>query len=202
MTSRFVLAARWFSSVSYADRVQAPPPSGPRRRPSADEMPVPAVIAPMPAHPSVPAAPPPVPAEIAKLGKQRAGTYTCKGNRATPSGASLPLEAKLVIKLELDNAWINASWVAKLGGTTAYSTYDEVAHLWTQIELHDDTSHAMLTSLGEKGGEWVWEGPAVSPTGTVQVRHHEQLDGKELKLWGEAQLGGTWQKSYAASCKR
>lgn len=156
------------------------------------------------AQPSRPPAPPtpPVPAEITKLGKQRAGTYTCKGNRATPSGASLPLEAKLVIKLDLDDAWINTSWVAKLGGTTAYSTYDEVAHLWTRIELHDDTSHAMLTSLGEKGGEWVWEGPAVSPTGTVQVRHHEQLDGKELKLWGEAQLGGTWQKSYVASCKR
>jgi hypothetical protein len=200
MTSRFVLAALCLSSVSYADRVQDPPPRAALRRPPADEELAPSVMAP----PSRPPAPPtpPVPAEIAKLGKQRAGTYMCKGNRAMPSGASLPLAAKLVVKLDLENAWINASWVAKLGGTTAYSTYDEVAHLWTRIELHDDTSHAILTSLGEKGGEWVWEGPAVSPTGTVQVRHHEQLDGKELKLWGEAQLGGTWQKSYAASCKR
>lgn len=202
MTSRFVLAALCFSSVASADRLQDPAPSANRRRAPADQEPAPAVIAPMPAHPTVPAGPPPVPAEIAKLAKQRAGTYTCKGNRATPSGASLPLEAKLVIKLDLTNAWINARWIAKLGGNTAYSTYDEVAHQWTRIELHDDTSHAMLTSLGEKGGEWVWEGPAVSPTGTVQVRHHEQLNGKELKLWGEAQLGGTWQKSYAASCKR
>ncbi|CAN5691858.1 hypothetical protein BH11MYX1_BH11MYX1_25480 [soil metagenome] len=202
MTSRFLLAAlwfSWFSPVSYADRLQDPAPSANRRRAPSE---APAVIAPMPARPPVPAGPPPVPVEVARLGKQLAGTYTCKGNQATPSGASRPLEATLVIKLDLDNAWLHASWVGKTSKLADYSTYDAVAHQWTRIQLRNDGGHALLTSLGEKGGEWVWEGPAVSATGTIQERHHEQSNGKELKLWGEAQLGGTWQKSYEASCKR
>ena len=57
------------------------------------------------------------------------------------------------------------------------------------------------TSTGDSGGKWTWTGTATSPQGTLQLRDFEQRDAKQLKLWGEALLGGTWQKSYEVSCQ-
>ncbi len=155
-----------------------------------------------PRRPSPTPKPAPVPGEIAAHGKVLAGSYTCKGHQATASGASRPLEGTLAITLDLDNAWIHASWSSNAAKSATYATYDGVAHQWIRLEARSDGSRATLTSLGDKGGEWVWEGPAMSSTGTIQERHHEQLNGTELKLRGEALLGGTWQKSYEVSCKR
>jgi len=131
-----------------------------------------------------------------------AGTYTCKGNRMLDAGASTPLQATIVVKLDLDNAWLTASWTEKGVKLVDHRTFDDVSKQWTRFQLASDGSHAVLTSIGEKAGETVWEGTSASSTGSVQQRHHEQLNGKELKLWGEALLGGTWQKTYEAACKR
>ena len=141
-------------------------------------------------------------AEIAKQGKLLAGSYTCKGNTMIGGGASTPMQSTLVVKLDLDNAWIAGAWTEKANKLLDYRTFDDVSKQWTRVQLVSDGSHSMLTSLGEKAGEWAWEGVASSSRGSVTVRHHEAQNGKELKIWGEEQLGGTWQKSYEATCKR
>ena len=180
-------------SVAFADRAPEPHES---------VAPMPAVVAPQPRPMPIPPPPPPVPSDLGKLGKTIAGTYACKGNRMTPTGQSLPLKSSVVVKLDLSDAWISEAWTEGASKSVDYRTFDGVAKQWTQFELFADGSHAQVTSLGEKAGEWLWEGSTVSSTGTVQRRDHEQWNGKELKIWGEQQLGGTWQKSYEASCKR
>ena len=164
------------------------------------------VVPPMPQRPPPPPTPVPVSPEIAAQGKLLVGTYACKGNRQIGNGASVPMQSSLVVKLDLDNAWILGSWTEKgtekAGKFLDYRTFDDVAKQWTRMQLVSDGSHSVLTSTGDKAGEWVWEGVASSSRGNVTVRHHETLKGKELKIWGEAMLGGTWQKSYEASCKR
>ncbi|HET9988108.1 MAG TPA: hypothetical protein VFQ65_06305, partial [Kofleriaceae bacterium] len=141
-------------------------------------------------------------AEVAKQGKLLAGAYACKGNRTQPDGSSSPLVAKIAIKTDLDNAWIASQWSDAAVKMTDYRTFDDTSKQWTRFLLASDGSHETLTSLGEKSGEWVWEGAQSSSAGTLQFRHHEKLTGKQLDLWGEALLGGTWQKVYTASCKR
>ncbi|MEO6775211.1 MAG: hypothetical protein ABI467_19760 [Kofleriaceae bacterium] len=155
-----------------------------------------------PARPPLPPQPPHASVEVATQGKRIAGAYTCKGNRAQVDGSSAPLVAKLAIKLELDNAWIATQWSDAAMKRTDYRTYDDTSKQWTRFSLASDGSHQTLTSLGDKAGEWLWEGVESSSTGSLQVRHHEKLAGKQLELWGEALLGGTWQKVYTASCKR
>jgi len=58
------------------------------------------------------------------------------------------------------------------------------------------------SSPGEKGGKWTWTGAATSPNGTLPLRDYEQRDGAQLRLWGEAQIAGTWQKLYDVTCKK
>jgi hypothetical protein len=199
---RVALASLLVSGVALADRV-SPPSAGapmPRQEPAAAMPPLP--------PPPPPPPPPPIAVspEIATQGKLLVGTYACKGNRQLGTGASVPLQSSLIVKLELDNAWIVGTWSEKAtqsaGKLADYRTYDDVAKQWTRMQLVSDGSHAVLTSIGEKSGEWLWEGVASSSRGTVTVRNHETLKGKELKIWGESQLGGTWQKSYEATCKR
>jgi hypothetical protein len=192
MIFRLVAASLLLSSLVFADRV-----SGPAAGAAAPD-----IIAPMPSRPPRPRPAPQPSAEVAKQGKLMAGTYTCKGNRMLDGGASQPLQSTIVVKLDLDNAWLTASWTEKGAKLVDYRTFDDVSKQWTRFQLASDGSHAVLTSLGEKAGETVWEGASASSIGSVQQRHHEQLNGKELKLWGEALLGGTWQKTYEAACKR
>jgi len=179
-------------SVAFADRA-APPPSEPVQQGDV------AVMRPMPPRP-IPA--PHASAEVARQGKLMAGAYTCKGNRTNPDGSSSPLIAKITIKTELDNAWIASQWTDAAAKLTDYRTFDDTSKQWTRFLLVSNGSHETLTSLGEKSGEWLWEGAQSSSSGTLQVRHHEKLTGKQLELWGESLLGGTWQKGYTASCKR
>ena len=165
------------------------------------------VMRPPPRPPRPPAAPKPAP-EIAALGKKLAGTYACKGTISRGDGSSRALRATVTIKLALDNAWIQTDMVeAKVPDPSTaavsfseYATYDPVAKQWTRIQLASTTGHVQSTTLGEKDGTWTWEGTATSPAGTTQLRDMEQLSGKTLKLWGEALLGGTWQKTYEVSC--
>ncbi len=153
--------------------------------------------------PLPPPAPKPAP-EIAKLGKQSAGTWTCKGNMARGNGSSAPLAATIAVKLDLDNAWVATTLVEKGGPLkwTEYRTFDPVAKQWTKLQMANTSGYAVSTSLGEQAGTWTWTGTATSPNGTLQLRDHEQAEGKGIKRWGEAQLGGFWQKTYEVSCKR
>jgi hypothetical protein len=195
---RLALASLLFSSVALADQVAPPAAGAPRQEPEE-----PRFVGPMPQQPPTPPPAVAVSPDIAAQGKLLAGTYTCKGNRQIGNGASAPLQSSLVVKLDLDNAWIFGTWTEKGNGRLVdYRTFDDVAKQWTRMQLVSDGSHAVLTSIGEKAGEWVWEGVSSSTRGNVTVRHHETLKGKELRLWGEALLGGTWQKSYVATCKR
>jgi hypothetical protein len=182
-------------SLALADRV-APTAGAPMPH---SEAVAPNVMRPMPPRP-VPAPQPS--AEVAKLGKLLAGAYTCKGNRTQPDGSSAPFVAKIGFKPELDNAWIAGQWTDPSIKMTDYRTFDDTSKQWTRFLLASDGSHETLTSVGDKAGEWQWEGTQSSSTGTLQFKHHEKLAGKQLDLWGEALLGGTWTKVYTASCKR
>jgi len=181
-----------------------PPRQAPRPRHIPDDVKDPfGDIAPGPSRP-----PPPKPTaapEIAKLGKQLAGSYRCKGVSMVGDGSSMPLEATLKIEVALDGAWIVAAMAeVKAGGVKFedYRTYDATAKQWTRLVMSSSSAHSAETSLGEKDGKWAWEGSQTAPTGTTQVRDYEQLSGKQIKVWGEALLSGTWQKSYEATCKR
>jgi hypothetical protein len=165
----------------------------------------PAAPPPLPPGPQLPRAPRPPPAEIAELAKQLAGNYACKGVQLATDGSSSPLVAKLSVKLALDGAWIEGSLVeTKAGGIKLddYRTYDGVAKQWTRVQLASTTGHAISTSLGERGGMWTWEGTSTSPHDTLQLRDYEQASDRQIKLWGEALLGGAWQKLYDVTCTR
>jgi len=192
---RLALALILVSSVASADRAEPPTPPPTSGAPAAEM----AVVPPPPRRPRPP--PPPVPGDIAIRGKQLAGSYTCKGTRLVGDGSSKPMQAKLAIKLDLDNAWIVATWTGDVK-MVEYRTFDATSKQWSRFMLASDASHQTLTSIGEKSGEWLWEGAESSQTGTLQFRHHETLDKKTLKLYGEVQLGGTWQKAYEATCTR
>ncbi len=156
---------------------------------------------PMPVPKPVPFKPP---AEIAALAKTLAGTWSCKGNTSRGDGSSTPLSATVVSRLDLDNAWISTTLVER-GGTlkwTEYRTYDPRASQWTRIQIANTTGHVISTSPGEQTGKWTWTGTASSPLGSLQLRDYEQKDGKSLKLWGEAQISGAWQKLYEVTCKK
>jgi hypothetical protein len=182
-----VIAPIAFATLARADRVEpaAPPPLPPGlqlRRP-----------------------PQPPPAEVGELAKQLVGAYACKGVQLATDGSSSPLVAKLAVKLALDGAWIESSLVeTKAGGIKLddYRTYDGVAKQWTRIQLASTTGHAISTSLGERGGMWTWEGTSTSPHDTLQLRDYEQLGDRQIKLSGEAMLGGAWQKLYDVTCIR
>jgi hypothetical protein len=150
---------------------------------------------------------PPKPApEIAKLGKDSAGAYKCKGVQLRRDGSSTPMQATLTIELALDGAWVQAS-LAETGKPNPlkfvqYTTYDGVAKQWTRIQLASTSGYVVSTSPGEKSGQWSWEGTATSPLGTLQLRDHEQYGANQLKVWGEGLLGGSWQKLYEVTCAR
>jgi hypothetical protein len=208
------------AGTAAADRVAEPaqPPANPapagRRasRPSdvplgheAPNMGAPGMGAPLPSRPAPPPPPPVVAPEIRALGRQLAGRYTCKGVMLHADGSSNPLRASLTIELDLEDAWIRGSYVeAGAGGMrlTDYRTYDAIARRWTRIQLASTSGHVLSTSLGEQNGTWTWQGAAESPQGTIQVRDYEQRGGKQLRLWGEALLGGRWQKQYDVTCRR
>ncbi len=157
--------------------------------------------------PRRPTPPTPVPKpapEIARVGKESAGRWTCKGNMSRGNGSSAPLTATVTVKLDLDSAWIATTLVEKAGPLkwTEYRTYDAVAKQWTKLQMANTSGYVVSTSLGEQGGKWTWTGTQTSPLGTVQLRDYEQTEGKGIKRWGEAQLGGVWQKTYEVGCKR
>ncbi|HUJ57150.1 MAG TPA: hypothetical protein VLX92_01595 [Kofleriaceae bacterium] len=191
------IAVMLTSGVARADRAepQASAPAG--------------AVAPALMHrPPVPQPVPPgfvVPPEIAKLGKQLAGRYRCKGVTFNGDGSSRPMTASVSFKLDLGNGWIAMTLGEDKPGTLRvadYRTFDATAQQWTRIQLASTTAHVVSTSLGEKDGTWTWEGTASAPTATLQVRDYEQLAGGSLKMWGEALLSGTWQKRYEVTCTR
>lgn len=157
-----------------------------------------------PSLPPVPPAPAPPAPEVAALGKQLAGAWSCKGVALHGDGSSQPLQPSLAIKLDLDDAWLVTTLVEKAGNLkrTEYCTYDATAKEWTRVQLINTSARALSTSPGEQNGKWTWTGTATSPTGTQPLRDCEQRDGKQLRLWGEAQLDGTWQKTYDVTCKK
>lgn len=171
-----------------------------------DEVAVPSIPEPMPPRRRPPPRPlPPPPSEVAKLGHELAGTYKCKGVQLRGDGSSQPLQASLTIKLDLDNTWIQSALAEDRPGgmkLTEFRTYDAVAKQWTRIQLVNTASHVISTSLGEKNGTWTWEGTSTSPTGTQQLRDHEQLAKSSIHVWREALLSGAWTKQYEATCHK
>jgi len=214
-----VVIALSVSALAVADEAVMPaqkpapnrkPPAAPPPSAGSAAMPTPqqeALMRRMPnPPPPKPVAPKPAP-EIAAFGKQYGGSWTCKGNTMRGDGSSTPLTASVNVKLDLDNAWVATSLVEKSGPLkwTEYRTYDPVAKQWSRVQLANTSGYVVSTSLGEQGGKWTWNGTAKSPSGSVELRDYEQPDGKDgkaVKLWGEAMLGGSWARMYEVTCKK
>lgn len=180
-------------TVAVAEEAPPPPaPGSPARPPILDTTKAPK---PPPAKPS---------AEIVLHYKRVAGAWTCKGTAARSDGSSSPVAGRVFVKLDLDNAWIVTTFRETTGPLkwTEYRTHDAAAKTWTKVQLVNTTGHVVSTTSGEANGEIVWTGTAKSPHGSVQLKDHEKVEPKQLTLWGEAQLGNTWQKIYQVTCKR
>jgi len=202
------------TTTAVADRAAEPLPAAGKAGPSEAPMPAQqaqgarASISAVPVMPPKPAMPPPnAPAEVGVLGKKLAGSYGCKGVAFVGNGSSIPLRAKVAIKLDLDNAWLTATMTETTDGQggmkwSEYRTFDPIAKQWTRIQLTNAASHVMSSSLGERDGAWTWEGVATSQAGTQQIRDHEQWSGKQVKMWGELLASGSWSKSYEVTCSR
>ena len=153
----------------------------------------------------MPPQPTPPPPEIAALAKRLAGSYSCKGVWFAGNGSSRPLVAKLAIKSALGGGWIETSFVESGAGGVElddFRTFDPIAQQWVRFQLESTGAATRSTTLGEKNGEWTWDGTTTSPQGSMQARDHEQLADRTIKSWGEALLGGSWQKSYELTCTR
>jgi hypothetical protein len=183
------LAIAACAATAFADRVADPPE--------------PALLPPKPRVP-------PPPGAVKLLGSQIAGTLHCKGVYLHLDGSSTPLVATMTTKLDLDGAWIQTSLVAETKPEpdlaplryVDYRTFDPIAKQWTRVSLDNTGGRVTETSFGVRGGEWTWNGTTVTPVATYDSRDHEQRDGGTLKIWGEAMLGGSWQKVYEATCKK
>ena len=193
------LALLLISTVAYAD--QAQPPAAGAPAPVATRT-APMVVAPPPQKPPPPPPAPP-PGDIAALAAKLAGSYTCKGVTFVGNGASTPMTGKVGVKLGVGGAWIIVTF-AETGGVQFddYRTFDPIAKQWHRFVMASTTGYTTYTSLGDNGGTWTWEGTATAPSGTMQIRDHETPGDHQLKVWGEALLGGSWQKLYEVTCKR
>jgi hypothetical protein len=159
-------------------------------------------VAPVPPPPSRVAVASP---ETSKLGAAVAGSYSCKGVQLEADGSSRPMRGRLTIKLEPDFGWIQSTFVQELPSAfkiADFRSYDHVSKQWTRLRLTSASAHETATSLGEQNGIWTWSGIESSSIGTMQQRDHEQISKTSLKLWGEAMLGGTWEKQYEVTCTR
>ncbi len=193
-TGAFVILV--LATTASADVARQPPANAGSANPAAVmRKPIPPVV---PAPPLKPAP------DIATTAKPRVGTWRCKGNTARPDGSSSPLSATLTVKLDLDNAWIVSTLVEKTGPLkwTEFRTYDPTAKQWLKLQMANTSGHVTSTTPGEQSGTWTWEGTAASPQGSVQLRDHEQLSAGQLKLWGQAMVGGAWQKTYEVTCTK
>jgi hypothetical protein len=193
------LALLFISTVAYAD--QAQPPAAGAPVPVATRT-APMVVAPPPQKPPPPPPAPP-PGDIAALAAKLAGSYTCKGVTFVGNGASTPMTGKVGVKLGVGGAWIVVTF-AETGGVQFddYRTFDPIAKQWHRFVMASTTGYSTYTSLGDTGGTWNWEGTSTAPSGAMQVRDHETPGDHQLKVWGEALLGGGWQKLYEVTCKR
>lgn len=187
------------ASPAFAEEPAQPKPSqGPR---DPDDLVVPGVGKPAPRKPPVTTKPSSL---IILHYKRVAGVWHCKGTTARGDGSSSAVGGRVVVKLDLDNAWIVTTFRESTGPLkwTEYRTYDSTAKTWTKVQLVNTTGYVVSTSAGETGGEIVWTGSAKSPHGSVRLRDHEKLEPKQLTLWGEAMIGTAWQKIYQVTCKR
>lgn len=141
--------------------------------------------------------------ETAALATRLAGTWQCKGVLLAANGSSSPLVTTITTKLDLSGGWMQSAIV--MGAqpiATEYRAFDDVAKQWTRVQLHANSTLAMATSTGEATGKWTWTGMEQSSAGTVAVRDFEELSKTGIKRWGEAMLGGSWQKRYELTCSK
>ena len=171
----------------------------------ADELVVPADVAQMPIRKIVPVQQPVAP-DIAALGKQLAGKWTCKGVAIGLDGSSKPVTTKLETKLVLDDAWIQSTGVATTDGRdlkfTTFVTYDAIAKEWTTVVLTSLPGRAISTSLGEQNGTWMWTGSQIVAGAALEVRQVQQFSKTGAKFWTDAKLGGKWQKVSESTCAK
>jgi hypothetical protein len=144
----------------------------------------------------VPEPPPPAP-EVAALGKQLAGKWTCKGTEHLAGGLTREVTAKVAIQLALGDAWVRYSTTdaGNLKRET-FRTFDSTGKQWTQVEVTARGRSAVSTSLGPDHDAWKWQGADFS------IRDREVLSGKKLELAREGLDGGKWQPIYELTCSK
>jgi hypothetical protein len=84
----------------------------------------------------------------------------------------------------------------------SYRTFD--GKKWHGLMVDNMGGSEVSMSDGPKENHVMWEGTGRSSMGEAKSRHHEEMAGKELKMWGEWSMdkGKTWVKGYEATCKK
>jgi hypothetical protein len=122
-----------------------------------------------------------------------------------PDGSAQPMKATMKTKVALDNFWAQTTFAeTKKGGYKfeSYRTFD--GKKWHGVMVDNMGGSEVSTSDGPKENKVVWESMSRGPMGEAKSRHHEEMVGKELKMWGEWSMdkGKTWVKGYEATCKK
>jgi hypothetical protein len=151
-----------------------------------------------PPRPPRPPAPPSPAPEIAVLGKELAGTWTCNGTWLDREGVARTTTGTITVELVLGDAWIRAAYALTVGGKPQdiadHRTYDAVAKQWTRITVTSASTFAITTSLGDDKGAWTWS--------SADVRDHERRTKDSLELWRERASDGAWQRVSRLTCSR
>jgi hypothetical protein len=199
-----------FVSIAAAQTPPADKKTPPAATPAAPAAKVPAA-APAAADKMAPPKAPEVPAELATLGKQMAGTWKCTGKNEI-MGQMVDVKATLSHKVDanLNKMWLQTTFTGTAPKmppmkSSWFTTYDpKAAKLWrTMINGRGGHSWAAGTIADKK---ITWEGDAHWADGTdVKTRTTEEMvSPKEVKVTGESSKDGgkTWTKDLEATCKK
>jgi hypothetical protein len=120
--------------------------------------------------------------EVAQMLKSTQGTWKCK-------------DATLVVKGELDGAWIHESLVAGKLKLETYTTFD---HQWRRLVLAADGTYLVATSDGMKDMKMEY----VSDAWRERVDASDLRRGLHVVAERSADKGRTWTPVYDLTCRR
>jgi hypothetical protein len=119
--------------------------------------------------------------EVAQMLKSTQGTWKCK-------------DATLVVKGELDGAWIHESLTGKVK-LESFTTFDKQ---WTKIVLAADGTHAVATSDGMKDMKMDF----ASDAWREHVDASDLRRGLHVSAERSPDRGKTWTAVYDLTCRR
>src|SRR5262249_2595560 len=147
-----------------------------------------------------------------ELGAALRGTYTCKGEIASPDGSIRKTTARLGVTTGLDGYWITFDVDEHRSKSAPYpqkirivQTYDEGARAWTRVAIANrGTPPSAAADHGDEPAV-TWLGNSHADGDLVRVRAHEERDdyAGTIRLWSELSRDGqTYLKQYDLECSK